>query len=103
MDRLELIKTYLTKTPEDSFLNHALAMEYIKLGRDADAIGLLESLLARDPDYVGSYYHLGGALERTGNLQAARAAYQNGISAARRLGDDHALRELEQAANALED
>ena len=103
MDRLELLKSYLAKTPQDSFLNHALALEYIKLGRDTEAITLFEELLRRDPDYVGSYYHLGAALERTGDPSGALAAYQRGMAVARQQRHNHALSELQQAADALED
>lgn len=103
MDRLELLKSYLEKTPHDSFLNHALALEQVKLGQDAEAIRLFEDLLARDPGYVGSYYHLGAALQRMGNPEGAMAAYRKGIAIAREQGAGHALRELEQAADSLED
>lgn len=103
MDRLELLKSYLAKTPHDSFLNHALALEYIKLGRDTEAIKLFGDLLAREPEYVGSYYHLGAAQERTGDLSGALATYHKGIAVARQQAAEHALRELQQAADALED
>lgn len=103
MDRLELLKSYLEKAPEDSFLNHALALEYIKGGHDEEAIRIFQMLLKRDPDYVGSYYHLGSALERAGDPAGAKVAYQDGISVARRLGEAHALQELQQAADELED
>ena len=35
--------------PRDSFLQHALALEYIKLGDDEAARKLFEELLERDP------------------------------------------------------
>lgn len=57
MDRVERIKEMLTTNPHDSFLNHALALEYIKAGDDGAAQVLFEQLLEREPGYVGSYYH----------------------------------------------
>jgi len=103
MERLELLKSYLAKTPDDSFLNHALALEYVKAGRDREAIAVFRALLARDPAYVGSYYHLAAALHRTGDPAAALAVYREGIREATRQGESHALRELRQAAEELED
>lgn len=103
MDRIELLKTYLTKIPRDSFLRHALALEYIKGGQEDQAITLFSKLLEDDPDYVGSYYHFGQALARTGRTEEALLIFEKGIGVARRLKEDHALRELQQAADGLTD
>jgi predicted Zn-dependent protease len=103
MERLELLKSYLARTPGDSFLNHALALEYVKAGRDSDAISVFRALLARDPAYVGSYYHLGAALQRAGDPEGALAVYREGIRQAALQGAPHALTELRQAAEELED
>ena len=37
MDRIEQLKAFLVENPDDSFVQHALALEYIKLGDDAAA------------------------------------------------------------------
>ena len=66
MSRIEKITGIPGKQPGDNFLQHALALEYIKIGRDGDARLLFESILDRDPAYIGSYYHLGKLLERQG-------------------------------------
>ncbi|MGH2645564.1 MAG: tetratricopeptide repeat protein, partial [Chitinophagaceae bacterium] len=73
----------------------------IKLHEDNEAIRLFDELLTHDPDYVGSYYHLGKALEKTGNIDQALEIYQKGIRIAQKLKDDHARRELQQAADDL--
>jgi predicted Zn-dependent protease len=101
MNRIDLLRQYLAKTPDDSFLRHALALEHIKLKEDEEAIGLFQALLEDDPDYVGSYYHLGRAWERKGETDRALETYQKGMAVARRLKDDHAYRELQQAADDL--
>lgn len=103
MDRMRQILSYLEKTPGDSFLQHALALEYVKQGNDPEAIRVFRELLHRDPAYVGSYYHLGAALERTGDPAAALSVYREGIAEARRQGETRAASELGQAAEALED
>ena len=57
MDRIEKIKEMLLANADDSFLKHALGLEYIKLGKEEEARGLFEELLANDPGYVGYNYN----------------------------------------------
>lgn len=97
MDRIAQLKAYLAESPGDSFLKHALALEYIKLQEDAVAREVFEELLAADPGYVGSYYHLGKLLERIGQGEAAVAVYEKGMSVAREKKDMHAYNELQAA------
>ena len=101
MNRIESIKEFLKTSPNDSFLQHALAMEYSKLGDDATARALYETLLAREPGYVGSYYQLGQLLERTGETALAIEWYQKGIEEARKAGDNKAYGELRAALEEL--
>ena len=92
MDRLQLLRNMLAEQPNDPFLNHAMALEEIKLGRDEEAKVLFENLLEHVPDYVGSYYHLGKLLERQGDEQKAMEVYERGMEAAKKIGDMHALK-----------
>ncbi|MBK6936020.1 MAG: tetratricopeptide repeat protein [Chitinophagaceae bacterium] len=97
MDRIGKIKAMLVDMPEDSFLQHALALEYIKLGDDVQARQLFETLLNREPGYVGSYYHLAKLLERNGREADAIKVYEKGMEEAKKAGDNHALGELRGA------
>ena len=97
MDKIEKLKEYLQASPGDSFLQHALALEYVKLGDEAGARQLFEEILTHDPGYVGSYYHLGKLLERTGEPQLAIEWYEKGLAAAKAAGDRHAYGELQGA------
>lgn len=81
-------------TPFDSFLQHALALEYIKLGDDAEARKLFESVLEKDPGYVGSYYHLAKLLERVGEMDAAVRICEKGMQEAKKAGEQLAYNEL---------
>lgn len=101
MDRLQRLRELLAQQPTDSFLNHALALEEIKLGNDSAARSLFETILQRDPDYIGSYYHLGKLLERKGDESAAIEVYERGMEAAKKRGDHHALNELRGAYDNL--
>lgn len=100
-NRIALIKTYLKKSPEDSFLKHALALEYLKLGDNAQAIKLFEEVLEKNPDYIGSYYHLGKALEKSDAFEKAIIVYEKGMTVAKKLKDNHALHELQAAYDEL--
>lgn len=87
----------LEASPGDSFLRHALALEYIKHGDEKQAREQFEALLGKDPGYVGSYYHLAKLLEQTGQRELAIEWYEKGMLAARTAGDQHALNELQSA------
>lgn len=97
MDRINKLKEYLAATPNDSFLQHALALEYIKLDNDAEARRLFEEILIKDPKYVGSYYHLAQLLERTGENDLAIQWYKKGMDAAKEANDNHSYNELQAA------
>ena len=97
MDRIEKLKEFLRGSPTDSFLQHALALEYIKAGDDSLARQLFEEILQRDPGYIGSYYHLAKLIERTGEQNEAIAWYEKGMTAAKAAGDQHAYNELQMA------
>ncbi|MBA2501102.1 MAG: hypothetical protein H0V30_15410 [Chitinophagaceae bacterium] len=101
MDRKEKILAMLADTPGDSFLQHALALEYIKNGNDEEAKKLFETLLMRDPGYIGSYYHLAKLLERQLDEKGAIAVYEKGMQEAKLAGDQHAYNELRSAHEEL--
>lgn len=100
-ERIGKLLEFLAQNPADSFIQHALALEYIKGGDEAQARSLFESLLARDPGYVGSYYHLAKLLERQGDEAGAIRVYETGMEAAKKAGDQHAYGELRSALEEL--
>ncbi len=97
MDRITRLQEFLKANPTDNFLQHALALEYIKIGSEEQARELFEAILTRDENYVGSYYHLAKLLERTGNNEAAITWYEKGMTAAKTACDNHAYNELQAA------
>ena len=101
MDRIEKIKEFLSLQPNDNFLQHALALEYIKLGNDDQARKLFEQILARDPSYIGSYYHLAKLHERNQEVEQAIGVYEKGMEEAKKAGDNHSLSELRSAFEEL--
>ena len=101
MSRIEKLREMLENSPQDSFLKHALALEFIKMGDDGSAKNLFEEILENEPGYVGSYYHLGKLLERTGNVEKATETYERGILECKKVNDRHSMNELQAAYDDL--
>ena len=97
MTRLERIKEMLAANPGDSFLQHALALEYIKIDEDEKARELFQALLKNEENYIGSYYHLAKLLERNNNMDDAKEVYEQGMLKAKECGDMHTYNELRMA------
>lgn len=103
MDRIESLKGFLKTSPNDSFVQHALALEYVKIGDDEEARKLFENVLNFNENYIGSYYHLAKLLERNDKKEDAIAIYQKGLLKAKEAGDNHAYNELQGAYEDLID
>lgn len=100
-DRIEKLKTFLLQSPADCFLNHALALEYIKAGDEAAALQHFTANLHSDPSYVATYYHLAKLYERAGNTALAISTYEAGIVQAKAAKDMHSCSELQSALEDL--
>lgn len=103
MDRIDKLKEYMKTAQKDSFLQHALALEYIKVGNDDEAKKLFNEILKREPTYIGSYYHLGKLLERIGDNPKALRVFERGMEVATTANDHHSYTELRVAFEDLED
>jgi Tfp pilus assembly protein PilF len=97
MNRIEKILDFLRQQPNDNFLRHALALEYIKIGEEIQARDLFIQILTESPEYIGSYYHLAKCLEKLQDRSAAIEWYEKGMAAAKLAKDDHSYRELQGA------
>lgn len=102
MDRIIRLKEFLEKEPEDSFLKHALALEYIKIGSYKEAQNLFESILATNENYIASYYHLANLLVQQNEIEKAVEIYKKGMSECKKVGDNHSYNELQFALEDLE-
>ena len=96
-ERIDRLKAFLKESPDDPFLNHALALEYVKLEQDNEARQYFENNLVTTPDYVATYYHLAKLLERVGEQQQAIDIYERGMQVAKTAGDMHTYNELQGA------
>ncbi len=103
MSRIDKLLEYMKTSGKDSFLQHALALEYIKIGNDEEARNLFNEILLREPTYIGSYYHLGKLIERAGDFDKAIRIYKRGMEESKRAGDNHTYNELQGALEDIED
>ncbi len=103
MEKIDRLLSFLEENPNDSFVQHALALEYMKVDDLIAAHQVLRDLLNANPDYVGSYYHLGKLYERMGERQEAIDVYEFGMAKAKEHGDNHAFNELKSAWEELSD
>ena len=101
MSRIEILKGFLKENATDSFSRYALALEYVKLGQNDDAVREFEKVQKNDPGYVATYYQLGQLYQKLGKRHEAEKTFRTGIIAAGKAGDDHTQSELEAALEAL--
>jgi Tfp pilus assembly protein PilF len=101
VERINKLKEFLITNPDDCFVQHALALEYIKIGDDETGKELFEKILSKNPEYVGSYYHLAKLLDRIGETQKAIDIYEKGMEEAKKVNDMHAFGELRSAYEEL--
>ena len=101
MNRIEILKGFLNDNPNDSFSRYALALEYVKLGQNDDALREFETVKTNDPQYVATYYQLGQLYQKLGKTHEAEKTLRTGITVATKAGDEHTRSELEAALEGL--
>lgn len=97
MSRIPQLEAFLSDNPNDPFLQYALALEHIKTGNLQEGLKYFEGLTVAHPDYVGTYYHLAKLYIQLQMPEQAEKTYTTGIAIARKIGDQHALAELQNA------
>lgn len=102
-NRLQQLFNFLQSSPGDSFILFAIAKEYEKLGDKEKALEYYLKLEETDPEYVGTYYHLGKLYEQFDKIKTAFFTYKKGMEIARKAGDQHSLSELAGAKLELGD
>lgn len=100
--RMEKLRQMLEKSPGDTFLLYAVALEYRKSGDVKSALEYLDKVIMHDWGYCYAYHQKGQILESAGQIDAAREAYRQGIDAAGRKGDEHARQEIVAALAMIE-
>jgi tetratricopeptide (TPR) repeat protein len=93
-NRLQMLTEFLEQNPGDAFARYGLAMEYAKTGQTAQALAEFGKLLELHPDYTNGYFMAAQTLERNGRTPEAKKMLEQGVEAARRTGNKHALAEM---------
>jgi len=93
--RRELLEAFVAQKPDDAFSRYGLAMECVNTGDITAAESNFRALLQRDADYVPAYLMFAQMLVKESRPEDAREILQQGISAASRAGNGHALSEME--------
>lgn len=101
MDRVAQIKQLLVSSPQDVFLNYALAMEHMSAEDESQAIIQLELVKSIQADYLPLYYQLAKCYESLGNTTKAIETYEQGMSVADAAKDRKTFNELRSALEEL--
>jgi predicted Zn-dependent protease len=96
-----MLRQIAARTPNDPFPRYGVAMELRKLGQLEPAREAFAELVQAHPDYVPAYLMFGNLLVELGARAEAAKIFAQGIQAASRAGNMHALGELEGALAAL--
>jgi predicted Zn-dependent protease len=94
MPTIEGFEAMLAAGRDNALLRYSLGNEYLKLADPARAAAHLQRAVEHDPKYSAAWKLLGRALADTGELAAARAAYESGIAVAEARGDKQAAKEM---------
>jgi tetratricopeptide (TPR) repeat protein len=101
MNRIEILKGFLSENPNDSFSRYALALEFAKIGQNDDALREFETVKSNDPAYVATYFQLGQLYAKLGRTHEAEKTFRTGITVAASAGDEHTRSELEGALEGI--
>lgn len=101
-NRIPLLENLLKNNENDAFTLFALAKEYEKISEPKKAIETYLKIKIHNRDYIGLYYHLGKLYENQELTNEALEIFREGIEISKKLGDFHALSELQGAIQNLQ-
>jgi len=94
MDRIAALSEILAANPDDAFARYGLAMEYSKTGNIERAMTEFKTLIEKNPDYTPGYFMAAQTLAGASRVDEAKRMLVDGISSARRTGNQHAQSEM---------
>jgi predicted Zn-dependent protease len=95
MNKIAALTEILQADPANAFARYGLAMEHISAGNTDVALAEFANLIQHSPDYVPAYQMSAQTLAKLGRTEDALDRLHNGIAAANRTGNQHALAEME--------
>jgi predicted Zn-dependent protease len=93
--RRELLQEFLAKNPNDAFTLYGLALECVNSGDFPAAECHFQALLQANPDYVPGYQMYAQNLVQHNRADEAKAILTQGIQAAVRANNQHAVSEMQ--------
>jgi len=100
-DRIAYYRAFVDRDPNNTMAWYCLAQEHAKAGALDEAVAAYRRVIAIDPAYVAAYYHGGLALQRAGDVAAARDLLTRGLAAARHKGDGKGAGEIQELLSQL--
>ena len=95
MDKLAALSQILTQDPANAFARYGLAMELVNQARIEDALAAFARCIADNPDYVPAYQMSAQTMAAANQTEAAIERLHEGIAVANRVGNQHALAEMD--------
>ena len=95
MDKLAALNEILQLDPANAFARYGLAMEQVAQGNPETALAEFAVTTTHNPDYVPAYQMSAQTMVSMGRIDEAIARLHDGIAAANRTGNAHALAEME--------
>ena len=95
MDKIAALNEILQLDPTNAFARYGLAMEHVSQSNIEAALSEFNTLIGHNPDYVPAYQMSAQTLAKSGQTEAALTRLHEGIAAANRTGNAHALAEME--------
>ena len=103
MDKLAALNEILQQDPTNAFARYGLAMEHVSQGHPDEALAAFTTLIGHNPDYVPAYQMSAQTLAKQGRTEEALTRLHEGIAAANRTNNQHALAEMEAMREDLHD
>jgi len=103
MDKIAALTEILAQNPSDAFARYGLAMAYASDGDFAAGLAEFDRLLREHPDYTAGYFMAAQTLVKAARPEEARNRLRDGIACAERVGNQHALGEMRQLLDELDD
>jgi lipopolysaccharide biosynthesis regulator YciM len=95
MDKLAALNEILQLDPANAFARYGLAMEHVARGHHEAALTEFATCIADNPDYVPAYQMSAQTFVTLGRTEEALSRLHEGIAAANRTRNQHALAEME--------
>ena len=102
MNKIAALTEILQADPTNAFARYGLAMEHVAQGNPEAALTEFDTLIGHNPDYVPAYQMSAQTMVKLGRTEAAVTRLHEGIAAANRTGNQHALAEMDALRTDLE-